>query len=683
MDVAFELTPLAATKLIAYSFGALIYLFLMTLILGQRRLRRFEWLLFALMAALFMWNSGNLLALNLSLAYGVAPAIHARLARLIPFLGAILSAPLVVHVHAEYAFPLPHGARRIRLQGFPKKAVIALFYVPLIAAPWTVGRLLGRIELDPLVALRPFVRPLVMWVVLALGVAAAINARLWHASRHLRPAGLHAWLAGIEAFLTAGFAWTYLAPSLPFFPQGGLGGYFPTLLMLLAVVPGAIVGYSIFRYNFLDLRVQRNLIYSLLAIFALLIYLNFIRRLSGFLEQREILPSAVTEGVMIFILVVLLEPVKKRINRALEKVFASEFERVQKLSAEIQDFAKRSGEIEALKSFVEQKVKTEMGLDRVTLWFGKRAATVGNPSGPPSKDRLLAIRRGSEVIGVLQVAPAGPEFSGEQIAALQLLADQLAAAIELCQLIADKVNLERELAEKAKMAFLGDMAARIAHNVKNPLSSMKTLVQLLEEDPSLGERVRQDCRLVISEIDRLNANVSQVLRYAKPARDTDRAVDLSRVVSGVVAVMRAEAERRHVGLEFIPPSGSCLVEGGEEAATDIVSNLVVNAIEAGAPEGTDPSHQEHPEPKVTVSINGDDSGRGRVLLSVDDQGRGIPRDLKARIFQPFFTTRAGGTGLGLAIVARRAEEIGGAVECVSPLGPEGGTRFVVRFRAAT
>ena len=84
-----------------------------------------------------------------------------------------------------------------------------------------------------------------------------------------------------------------------------------------------------------------------------------------------------------------------------------------------------------------------------------------------------------------------------------------------------------------------------------------------------------------------------------------------------------------------------------------------------------------------MSINGDDSGRGRVLLSVDDQGRGIPRDLKARIFQPFFTTRAGGTGLGLAIVARRAEEIGGAVECVSPLGPEGGTRFVVRFRAAT
>src|SRR5439155_1586263 len=90
-----------------------IYLFLMVLILGQRRLRRFEWLLFALMAALFMWNSGNLLALNLSLAYGAAPAIHERFARLIPFLGAILCAPLVVHVHTEYAFPLPGSAGRV------------------------------------------------------------------------------------------------------------------------------------------------------------------------------------------------------------------------------------------------------------------------------------------------------------------------------------------------------------------------------------------------------------------------------------------------------------------------------------------------------------------------------------------------------------------------------------------
>src|SRR5579859_6302556 len=103
VDTAFELTPLTACKLIVYSFGALGYLFLMVLILGQRRLRRREWLLFALMSALFMWNSGNLLALNIGLAYGLGSTALARIARGIPLLGLVAAIPLLVHVHFEYA----------------------------------------------------------------------------------------------------------------------------------------------------------------------------------------------------------------------------------------------------------------------------------------------------------------------------------------------------------------------------------------------------------------------------------------------------------------------------------------------------------------------------------------------------------------------------------------------------
>jgi len=688
LDIAFDLTPLVAAKLIAYSFGGLVHLFLMVLILGQRRMRRFEWLLFALVSALFMWNVGNLLALNVSLIYGSAPDVHTRFARLIPFLGAILSAPLAVHAHLEYALPLPKSAGRIGLVGFPKRLLIALFYLPLISAPWLIGRLLGRLQVEPLMALEPYTQTLVVWLVAALAVFALVNLGSWKVAEDRRLTRFHRSLAGVEALLAVGFAWTYLARPLPL---AGLGGAFTAFLMGVAVVPGVLVGYSIFRFNFLDLRVQRNLIYSLVAIFALLLYLNFIRRLSGFLEERGILPSAVTEGVMIFLLVILLEPVRKWIDGVLERAFASEFGRVQKLSAEIQDFAKQSGDLEALKRYVEEKVPAGLGLERVSLGFGRIRMELRDASGPPSRVRVLAIRRGDDVIGYLDVVPSQPELSGEQMAALQLLADQLAAAIELCQLIADKVRLERELAEKAKMAFLGEMAARIAHNVKNPLSSMKTLVQLLEEDASLSERAREECRLVVAEIDRLNANISQVLRYAKPARDTDRPVDLVAVVSATLTLMRAEAERRGVRLEFEPPAGPCRVEGGEEAASDIVSNLVVNALQAGAPDGVDgpdcPDRPAQPGRKVSVRVTGGASDRttagpaGPVWLSVEDQGPGVPAEVKARIFQPFFTTRPGGTGLGLAIVARRVEEIGGTIECVSPLTPEGGTRFLVRFRA--
>lgn len=663
MDVAFELTPLVASKLIVYTFGTLVHLFLMVVILGQRRLGRLEWLLFWLMATLLMWNSGNLLALNVGLFYGVGPAFLSGASRFIAFVGLALSAPLVVHVHAEYL-------AQQRPAKYSAGLLVALFYLPLAAMPWLLVRLLGHLELDPLIALRPLAAPMVVYVVAAQIVAAAFNASIYF-SRWLPEARLtrfHGLLAGLQGFLGIGVAWVYLFRP---FPAAGLGGAFPTFLMLLAILPSALVGYWIFRYHFLEIRVQRNLAYSVIAIFGALIYLTLMRRLSGYLEMRNLVPSVVTEGVMIFLLVVFLEPVKKVINRALHAAFVSTFERGQKLSAEIQEVAKQAGDTGALVRFVEESAAKELGVERVELRLGSKGSASEGFGVQQGKTRSFPIRRGEALLGTLEVTFATSDLSGDQFGALEFLADQLAAALELCQLIASKVELERQLAEKAKMAFLGEMAARIAHNVKNPLSSMKTLVQLLEEDPSLPERVRQDCRLVTGEIDRLNANISQVLRYAKPARDTDRPVDLAAVVSRVLALSRAEAERRDVRLEFKPPPTPVPVEGGEEAASDIVSNLVVNSLEASPRAAT-----------VRIAVAPSVSKDAWVELSVEDQGAGIPAELKEKIFQPFFTTRPGGTGLGLAIVSRRAEEVGGSVECVSPASSGSGTRFVVGFRAA-
>jgi signal transduction histidine kinase len=662
MEVAYELTALVAFKLIVYTFGALVYLFLMVLILGNRWLRRLEWLLFWLIAALFMWNSGNLLALNVGLFYGVGPAVLARASRLISLLGLVLAVPLLVQAHLSYFAQFSPVSRATTL-------LSGVFYIPWIGAPWMVGRLAGRLDLDPLPALGWYGKPLVAWLVAALVATLAINSLL--VRRRLQPdpglRRLHVCLAGLEGALALGFAWAYLWRPLP---HQGLGGYAATSLMLLAVIPGALVGVSIFRYNLLDLRLQRNVIYSVAAIFALLLYINFMRRLSGLLEAYRLLPSAVTEAVMIFLLVVCLEPVKKLINRLLHEAFVSEFEKVQKLATEIQEFAKQSGDLEPLIHYVERRVAGELGLEKVSLRRGKELTLPAVPD-KQGKTRRFPIHRGSEVVAVLEVTPRTSNLSGEQFGALEFLADQLAPALEVCRLIADKIKLERELAEKAKMAFLGDMAARIAHNVKNPLSSMKTLVQLLERDTSLPARAQQDCGMVVKEIDRLNNNVSQLLRYAKPARDIGRPCDLEAVVRRVLVLSQAEAERLGVKMDCSVGCASSRVEGGEEAASDIVSNLVVNALEATPAGG-----------KIVVRIVPDRVEAGVVALQVEDEGRGVAAEMQKKIFQPFFTTRPGGTGLGLAIVKRRAEEVGSAVECISPVHANGGARFVVKFRLA-
>lgn len=661
MEVAFDFSSLVVFKSIVYTFGGLVHLFLMVLIVGQRRLRRFEWLLFALIAALFMWNSGNLLSLNVGLNFGIGANVLSRASRLIPFLGLISIPPLLVHVQEEYA-------AHFRPLTLPLRIVKVVFYIPLTALPWILAMLLGRLDVDPVFAIRPLIRPIVAWMVGALLVSSAFSL---DSLRRVLPQPIkrfHSVLSALQLSLSAGLTWVYLLQPLP---AAGLGGTFPAILMLVAVLAGVWVGYSILRYQFLDLRVQRNLVYSLVAIFALLIYLDGIRRLGAILEEHGIFPAVATESVMIFILVVLLEPIKKRINRVLHTAFVSEFERVQRLADEIQHFAMRSGDMDALKRFVEERVPAELSVQKVEL---EQGGVDLSPAGPSelSRVRVFPIRRGSSVLGQLVVTPVTSDLSGDQFGAMQMLADQLAAALEVCQLIAEKVGLEHELAEKAKMAFLGEMAARIAHNVKNPLSSMKTVVQLLEEDPNLPERVRMDCKLVAGEIDRLNANISQVLRYAKPARDTDRPADLSAVVTRVISMMRPEAGRREVKLEFDSQPSPCPVQGGEEAASDIVSNLLVNALEASSPGGL-----------VRVEISSPSASNLEAELTVEDNGRGVSPEAKEKLFQPFFTTRPGGTGLGLAIVARRAEEIGGAAECSSPTNAQGGARFVVRFRTAS
>jgi signal transduction histidine kinase len=689
MDVAYDVNALAAAKLVVYSLGALVHLFLMILIVSQRRRGYFEWLLFWLMAGLFMWNAGNLLSVNISLAYGAGPAALEAISRLIPFVGFIITVPLIVHVHLEYAYIEAGVGGSSERRPLLKYLLVALFYLPLIANPGWIARLVAEWRFESLVALGPWERPLAIWMVLALGVASAANACIFLRNQHSHLTRFHLWLALLEAVLAVGL---FVALVVPPPPSSGLGGFPAVALMGLAIVPSMLAARFVFRYQLFHLEVQRSLVYTLVTVFAILVYLAFIRRLSDLLAARHILPLEVTDTIMIFLLVVLLEPIKQAFNRLFEGRFQSELARVQSLIGEIQDEALRNPDLERLKQIIEREGAAELGLGQISLTYGDRAAPFRGSEGSPAR-WFQVMRGGRTVANLVAYARDEAELAPDQAAALQVFADQLGAAIELCRLVGEKVKLERELADRAKMAFLGEMAARIAHNVKNPLSAMKTLVQLLEEDPRLDPALLRDCRMIVGEIDRLNANVSQVLRYAKPARAVDRPVDLTAVVRQVLEIHRAEAERRGVVLELRSAGEPCLVTGGEEATGDIVSNLVVNAIEATAREAEMVREAEmldvsagNPSAAcrsaVSVQIARSSGADAAVELWVEDHGPGVPEDVKDRIFQAFFTTRPGGTGLGLAIVARRAEEAGGSVACTSPIDARGGARFVVKFRAA-
>jgi signal transduction histidine kinase len=179
--------------------------------------------------------------------------------------------------------------------------------------------------------------------------------------------------------------------------------------------------------------------------------------------------------------------------------------------------------------------------------------------------------------------------------------------------------------------------------------------------------LRRDIELVLGEIERLNAKLSQLLRYSRPAvrPEAKSRVEAVALVRQTVSLLSREAERRGGRLEFRTSEEALCVCATEEELGDVISNLVVNAIEALAPGG-----------RVRVRL---ERREAKALLEVSDDGPGIPLANREKIFQPFFTTKPTGTGLGLAIVERRVTELGGAIEWKSPAEDGRGTRFTVTF----
>src|SRR6266568_789986 len=180
---------------------------------------------------------------------------------------------------------------------------------------------------------------------------------------------------------------------------------------------------------------------------------------------------------------------------------------------------------ESLRRTIERRTKEEFELASAQLRFLDQSNAVLRPfleeerrgSVRLSPEDHFPLRRGGQLVGVLHAEPHGAGFSGETRAALEFLCEQLPGALDLCRLIEEKLRLERELAERERLALVGQMAASISHNLKNPLGSMKTILQVQLENPELPESIRGETKMVLEEIGRLSTKLNQLLQFSRPA----------------------------------------------------------------------------------------------------------------------------------------------------------------------
>jgi signal transduction histidine kinase len=632
-------------RLIGLTAGTLVYLFLIALILGHRRPRLFERLLFLLVLSLFLIYAGGLLEINAEIQYGSPPEATKLLSQGLIALGILFVIPFVAQAHVEYL-------RQVRRASVPRWAV-ALSYSLYVLPVAVIAVAANSARWHPKLGFGGFLATLVRQsgLILVSTIAAALlQLRIAASSRERTERSLF-WCLFISSLLIVA-AWVSPVSAL-------------AVVVIAGVLPGAVLIRYALRRNFLDFGAQRNLVYALSATFLALLYLALVHRISGWLAP--VFPPEATASVLLFVLIFLFEPLERVIGPALHRTLRERMDRTQKLSVELQTEA-RHGDLERLISRAENLIRQEFGLAAVRLSIPRDHVLkpLEAPGGLGHVTRIALVKDGKE-IGLLEAASTGAFLTGETSAALEFLAEQLPAMVDLCRLIEEKVRLERELAERERLAMLGQMAASVSHNLRNPLSSMKTILQVQLEKRDLPGDVRHDCALVLDEINRMNVKLSQLLKFAKPAVSGER-VDAGALAKQTIALFRHDAERRNVIVDFEAPEEEIAVPASDEALGEVLSNLVVNAIEA-QPDGG--------RVRVSLARKG-----GRLEICIEDNGPGISAELQAKIFQPFFTTKATGTGLGLSIVARRVAEMGGTLACESPLEDGKGSRFRVTLPLA-
>jgi PAS domain S-box-containing protein len=226
-----------------------------------------------------------------------------------------------------------------------------------------------------------------------------------------------------------------------------------------------------------------------------------------------------------------------------------------------------------------------------------------------------------------------------------------------------------ELQRAVQLSFVGELAAGLAHEIKNPLAGIQGAVDILIRRRDKNDPEREALEGMRHEVERIDGTVQALLDRARPRLISVRACSLTDIVGRAVNLARAQltnaAARGHrVKIEFEPPADPVTIPIDPALIEDAVLNLIINAIEAADGDG-----------QVKIRVAQDDRAtefEDEAIVEVADNGCGISEENLARIFNPFFTTRPGGTGLGLPAVRRIARAHGGGVDVKSTLG-EGST----------
>jgi signal transduction histidine kinase len=701
---------LEVLQFVGYSTGAALHLWMGGLLLRRRSgLGKIERVLLALAIGMGIWHAANLLVALHGLL-GLERERWATLLRLADTFAVVsitLSYSFLLHVHIHL-----WANARGRALTLVEKARIYLSYIPALFLFLAVPHI-WRGAYEPMLdkfshTFLPFPEGLTyalsfaLWAAYVLALIAVTDlliARLAPTIGERRSMQtLAASLIAIGCLLVAVYAFGLGAGAR-------LGLYLKTLANLGSLLPSALIAYYIYRYRYLELMITESLIVASFAAVVLAVYLYGIRTIGAWLTVHYQLRAGAVEALLILALVLVAAPLRRWLERRFHKLFEREASLYRDIVARIGAQAGQYRQLPELLRYVEERTAAALSLRRVQLIVsgrtrdeteaGKSWTTTAHVdevrSGetdawavsllklaeeedwrPVEGASLLrehgfqmayALRREHETVGLMLVDGAPDHLTPDTRSVLEVLAGQVAIAIEDCRLVEENVRLERQLAHGERLAALGQMAATVAHEVKNPLSAIKSIAQVMREDKNLAGEYARDLTLIVGETDRLSRSVTQLLSFARTAPSSVAPARADELIQTLVELFKAEAAGRGIMLE-------CRTEANEEldgvrssALRDALSNLLSNALHATPAGG-----------RISIEARIE---AAQVFVAVVDSGGGIAPEIRQRIWEPFFTTKQRGTGLGLSILKKRIEEVGGLAALAEQRAGEG-ARFEMR-----
>jgi signal transduction histidine kinase len=480
------------------------------------------------------------------------------------------------------------------------------------------------------------------------------------------------------------------------------------LASLYSILVSFFFAIALIRYRLLDIHllIRRGILYSSVSGLILAIYILIIKNIGEAVSQKAYGRSLLVESVLILALVFMLQPFQRKVGDWIDRFFYMERVRFR---AKLSEFSRTLTELvdldEVTKTTVHFITQT-FHVDAVSFFFLKNEvdeyhSIFGTPINEemkyPSKHPFLKrmesngrvvdlehlresggdveeinnlIERGWVVVApiflkekllgfiLLGRKRSQKDYTVEELELLEAFSNQTALAISRALIYRDMSLKDKQIMQAEKMAAIGELAAGIAHEIRNPLGIITGSAETVQkhEDQKIREEMTH---YILEESKRINELISTFLDFGRPKEPQLVSCDLREVLEKTLLLLSPQARTLGVEIKKEIPQSPLRVSIDPDQMRQAFTNLGVNALEAMPHGGV---------LRVTVMGN----AKSRILVKFSDTGKGIPEEVRAKVFDPFFTTKEGGTGLGLSIAHRIITQHGGDIT-VEEAGERGST----------